>query len=366
MILLSHLESRPSLELTARVDYTFPLTRRLADALRPALALPGYSRPDPETIALAVARHRVAPLLHYARSLTDDTLDPVQVGRLEELKRINLRRSMRQKAAASQLSARLRTLGIAAVVVKGSKLGEILYGEEGRRHSKDVDILVEASAMVEVLNMVAAYGYRTKQRDAVNPEHAMRILRYHHEVSVIDPRLSVEIELHSRLLSRPPSGWSDACFFSAPLDLQSPEYVLYLLLHGARSNWMRLNWLCDLVRIAQLTPRDVRATVIDMADAYDCSSALLASFHLAHAIWPEDFAEAWIDGLAPKSERTRAERHLRVFLRELLRESPRSPFERLARRVEMVRDIPLCGTSYPPRLRAVWDQNALWWLRKNH
>lgn len=254
--------------------------------------------------------------------------------------------------------------GIRLAEIKGSELGQLLYGEAALRHAKDVDLLVEPGRIDEVLGLVAGEGYLTRSGKPIARWRARSILRFHRETAIRDPLTSVEIELHSRLLAAPPQGWDDAVFFDKPLDLGSADYVLYLIMHGAGSRWNRLKWLCDLAMIARKVTPEVRELVVAKARQCECLPALGASFHALTEVWPDPSFAEWSGRIGLSPDHLRTARFLFEFSRALNREGGLATGTLMARRLELERDAPLFGTRPPSRFKAMVARGSLWFLRR--
>ncbi|RIV85651.1 nucleotidyltransferase family protein [Aurantiacibacter zhengii] len=335
----------------------------LADAIRPALGLGAAEAPPPGDLQFVVERHRVTFLLHHALQVSGSSNEQL-LSDLTGIVQGKARQVLRQRAAAACVQALLDDRGIASVEIKGWQLGHILYGEETLRQSRDVDVLLRPDQVAEAIKATAEAGYTNIRGGPLKAGIAQAILRFHREVEVRDPRSGVIVELHSRSLENPPAGWSDATMLEAPLDLSNPHYVLYLILHGAGSNWKRLKWLADLAMIVQRVERDVMDQVLDLARRFQCLPAIAASLRACGAIWGEAFVDEWLAQAEPHMDEKRVQAHLQAFAAALNRESPLSAMELFARRLELMRDPPLFGDKPPSRIGAIGNRTAMWFLRR--
>lgn len=338
--------------------------QQLADALRPALGMPArLPSVSAKTLQLALD-HRVAPLLHGAQLIARYAGEPDIAARLAHEAQANSRRILLQKASATTLGRLLDDAGIGYRQVKGYEVGRLLYDNEGARVAKDVDLLIAPADIGRALTVAQQAGYARPGGKPFSAAVGRAILRFHREVEIVDPKTGVALELHSRLLDRPPAGWDDRRFFSAPLDLTCPHYVHYLVMHGAAGQWRRLKWMADLAMIAQRTPADVRGDVIALARSYDCLPAIYASLHVCGALWEPDLVSAWLaeTGLTPAD--ARVSRHLGEYTCTLDRETRPGSRQLAGRRLELVRDEPVFGTAHPSRIGAIIKRTALWFLRR--
>lgn len=336
----------------------------LADAIRPALGLGAVETPAPTNLRFAAERHRVTFLLHHALRVSGDCNGGKFPSDLTVLVKSQARQVLLQKAAGAGLQALLANRGIASAEIKGWRLGHLLYGEGTLRQSRDVDVLLRPEQVAEAIQAVAQAGYTNMRGTPLKAGIAQAILCFHREVEVRDPRSGVIIELHARCLENPPAGWSDATMLEAPLDLSNPHYVLYLILHGAGSNWKRLKWLADLAMIVQRVEKDVMHQVLDLARGFHCLPAVAASLRACGTIWGEGLVEEWLAPAASHLDEKRVQLHLRTFGDALNRETPLSTLELAARRMELVRDPPLFGEKPAPRIGAIANRTAMWFLRR--
>jgi Uncharacterised nucleotidyltransferase len=341
-----------------------PQLQALASALRPALGLAGGGKVMRQMSVFAEKRHRVAPLLHHAMARGGSTSDGEAAETLARLARANAQRVLRQKAATLRLATLFAAEGIVHAEVKGYRLGELLYGGETLRHSKDVDVLLNPAQMDAGIACVAANGYTAAGGGPLDPQHLCAILRWHREVEIHDPRTGVAIELHARLLSTAPAAWDDSKVLHGPRDLTSSEYVLYLILHGAASHWHRLKWLADLAMIARRTDPAVRGEVIALAREYTCLPALVASFRTCGTLWGGEVVAEWLDCIGPIPHHRFVRLHEEAFVRALHREGSRPQRQSLLRRFAILRDPPLFGEHFPSRRQLLKTRIAFWYLQK--
>ena len=338
--------------------------QQLADALRPALGMAARQQElSASTLRLALD-HRVAPLLHHAQQLAGYECEPEIAARLAHEAQGNVHRILRQKAAAMTFGRLLDDAGIGFRLVKGYDVGRLLYGTESLRVAKDVDVLLAPDQIGRALTIARDAGYRRPGGKRLSAAVGRAILMFHREMEIVDPRTGIVLELHSRLLDRPPPGWDDRQFLSGPLDLTSPDHVLYLILHGAAGQWRRLKWMADLAMIARRTPADVRSRVITLARKYDCLPAVHASLLACGVLWEDELVRDWLaeTGLSETDERV--SRHLREYTRTLDRDTQPDSRQLAARRLELEREEPVFGTAHPSRPWAMGKRAALWFLRR--
>lgn len=341
-----------------------PSLQQLADLLRPALGMPAKEASltnDEFDLALS---HRVAPLLSHALQLADIEPEEAIAERLLRETEINARRVLQQKSSENAFGKLLDGAGIEYRIVKGYRLGELLYGRETRRVSKDIDLLIGPAKIDQAVRIAAKAGYTRANGKSVNEGIARTQLRFHREIEIRDPNTGAFLELHSRLLDFPDAEWTDETFFRVQLDLSSPEYVLYLVLHGVGSQWRRLKWLADLAMIAQHTRPNVRREVIGLARHLQCLPAIAASFHACQSLWREDVLADWIEEIGLAASDSRVLRHLTAFSHFLDQDDDRSLHDLISTRLRKLGDEPVFGDRQPSLMAATTNRLAIWFLER--
>ena len=83
--------------------------------------------------------------------------------------------------------------------LKGVALGLQLYGDSAARAGGDIDCLVEAPAVPDALEILAALGYEPEGYSINQIRGAWSALSvFEHEIALINPVRGVRIELHWR------------------------------------------------------------------------------------------------------------------------------------------------------------------------
>lgn len=77
------------------------------------------------------------------------------------------RHSASTQTVAEMLRVRLAASGIRASQLKGPALGQTLYGDLGRRHSRDIDLLVDPQRLAEAVDVALSLDYEPP-RDATD------------------------------------------------------------------------------------------------------------------------------------------------------------------------------------------------------
>ena len=215
----------------------------------------------PDFLALA-DRHKVAPLLGHLVGGDRSPRVPEQVR--EDLTRafqLSTFRALGQVSVLDRILAAFAAGGISAISLKGVSLAARYYPALGARYSGDLDVLVAQGQIApagEILRDLSCRQISTRTHRELRPGEDD--VGFEHHQMFISPE-GHAIELHYSLHP------NDALL---PSDLQEwarggsvtqicgrsvsvlPDHVLfaYLCAHGARHQWKRLQWLCDLAMLA--------------------------------------------------------------------------------------------------------------------
>ncbi len=164
---------------------------------------------------------------------------------------------------------------ILAVPFKGPLLAASVYGDVALRQFSDLDILMHQRDILRAKALPVDQGYRPvlgAEGEGRNIElnEALEVahLRFAHAYVFVRPEDAREVDLHWQFTRR---------YFAFPLDLQdlrerletvsfadsvvkqfSPEDMLLILcVHGAKSLWQRLLWICDVAELVTARGHDL-------------------------------------------------------------------------------------------------------------
>lgn len=125
-------------------------------------------RSDPRTLAAALERRRLLPLLgRRLISATGGDLPEELVAAVAAAHARDRAIALRLEAATSQVSRALAAAGIHALALKGTALAEEAHGDIGLRASDDVDLLVEAEKVHAGVHALRGLGFQAP-KDAVD------------------------------------------------------------------------------------------------------------------------------------------------------------------------------------------------------
>ncbi len=213
-------------------------------------------------------RHRVMPLLY--RSLNRVWPEAVPEAVLDQLRSDFSSNSLHNVLLTKELLNLLRLLEaqrITAVPFKGPVLAASVYGDIALRQFGDLDIMVHTRDVLRAKTLLMDRGYRAvlsaegegREIELSGAREAAH-LWFAHAYVFVRADGKGEVDLHWTFTRR---------YFSFPLDLQdlqerlepvtladsvvshfSPEDLLLILcVHGSKSLWQRLQWICDVAEL---------------------------------------------------------------------------------------------------------------------
>jgi len=201
-------------------------------------------------------RHGVLPLLYLA--VHDNRSEEIPHEVLQSLAD-NFHKTAMYNISMTRELLRILDLfkahGISSLPFKGPIIASCIWGDLSMRQFSDLDILVSLNDVTRAEELLRGEGYRSDHQ--LNERQQAVILESKYHTHFRNPQSGFNVEIHWRLSgSVMPSQvdldglWSRAItvsFFGRNVLTMSKEDLLLVLCeHGARHNWDRLAWICDL------------------------------------------------------------------------------------------------------------------------
>lgn len=255
---------------------------------------------DDAFIRFAKSRHGMGPLLLAAAA---GNLEPQARADLEDYRRTLVRHQAIEALQLERVRSRFRTAGISWLILKGTPLARLLYGETSLRPAVDIDILVPPQNMLEAVDALRDLGWTMAGRGGLLPRSvALRRLR---DIDLYAPgAIPIHLELHQRPLFGEPFEVTGADLFASaeqnplPAPALGPALAYYIFAHGALCGWCRLKWLTDFVQVlAKLDDAGIKALQA-RAEQRHTTASLAASMVLANEVFAPTAPTtlgAWVD-----------------------------------------------------------------------
>jgi hypothetical protein len=177
---------------------------------------------------------------------------------LAEYLRRERERAGKAVADLRQILAALGGAGVRAVPFKGPMLAEMLHGRGALRTCRDLDFLVPREELDRCLAVLAELGYRSQHNLRAVEWRAFH--RYAGEDIMFRTEADLPIEPHWAVTPRTlaididyAAIWQrtrPATFAGLPVLAFDPtDLFLLLCVHGAKEQWARLRWICDIAAL---------------------------------------------------------------------------------------------------------------------
>lgn len=204
--------------------------------------------------------HGVFPLV--AKTLKNVTAVPETVK--QTLKTVNLeiaRRNMQMSAELRNVIELLEAHDIQVLALKGPVLSQTIYGDITSRQYMDIDVLIPREQLYAAAEILLGHGYTSEH--SIEFLKNRTLLKVAKDFSLFSPESRVHIEFHWQLFLPRQVKKSNIELFSgnnptvdisgrAVMTLGDDENLIYLLLHGSKHMWERLEWIVDIDRIIRL------------------------------------------------------------------------------------------------------------------
>ena len=211
---------------------------------------------NPETLLARAAELDVFPLTFHRLRRSPHWLAGKVSPEWEERFRSNAARNLLLDTEQERLLNLLKSAGVPALPLKGTRLATQLYADLALRAQVDVDIYVSPERLPAALEALDADGYRRLTAAGLPPKRLAATGDEFTSECSLEKRagpMPVLVELHWRILPLPPKELEPACEKGA---LPAPVDFLYLCLQAAADRWGTLKALVDLAHWVRRQPPD--------------------------------------------------------------------------------------------------------------
>ena len=214
---------------------------------------------------LAIDLHRVGPRVWQPLKTAAPHLVPSPVAdRFETDARRAHIQALVSMAETARVVRGLNRIGIEPCLLKGWALEQDLFGEIGRRVTRDLDLMVTGRELPDAAAALQEMGYSCALTEAFRERQALdSFTRFAHHIVFFRPKCETMIELHVRpfrnqhLLPlstletepRETTAPGGAAHFRVPTWRWN---FVYLALHGYVHRWERAKWLVDIPPVLDL------------------------------------------------------------------------------------------------------------------
>jgi Uncharacterised nucleotidyltransferase len=244
--------------------------------------------------------HSVLPLLAGVASpvenrqlqhLKSHTIPSTVIEQLRSNFNENFQRNLRLTSELVKLSRLFEDRSIPMLSFKGPVLAQIAYGNLALRQFLDLDILVTEADVIPASQLLVSQGFEPQFTLTDRQQTVYAGLRNEHTFWHEEKQLCVDlhwavIPKHYSFTPDPQILWSKIDLINFGLQSVAtftPEHLLlFLCAHGAKHNWSRLYWICDIAELLR-THQDLDwETINSLAGKFGTQRMLYLGLYLAH------------------------------------------------------------------------------------
>jgi len=253
---------------------------------------------DWDAFARKAAEHFLAPLCLYHLARLDPTpfLTTARASLMRKVMPMAMQ-TLRMASVQRQFVERhVNPLVTQFSVIKGRALAARYYPEAGLRYARDLDVLVPAERIPELVLLAQNDGYRVyPERRELTLEEAHILTRQSRVVTLIGPE-GIQIEVHTQLDKagflldhRAILGRTELIDIDGVTTqvLSTTDHFVYICLHHSKHFWSRLNWLADLDALIR-SPDFDEAAVLTLARERGVERTITACIGLHRACEAEE------------------------------------------------------------------------------
>lgn len=271
----------PEKELIASLCET-PLSESGAEKARLLLA----RRLEWDAFFAGAAQWELEPLIMTNLRAFGSANIPAEVlKRAAEIETDSRARTLSQVLLTVDLVQKLEEKGVRAIVLKGPAIGVSAYVDPSLRPFSDIDLLVERADLLHARDILLSMDF-VRQYEASSEAWLIRDM---HALEFIGRPMRAELhwallERHLRLHVDPEEILSDArtvVCTGREIRVLAPHHLfLFLLAHGAKHEWERVRWICDLAQLADRLEKTEAAAIVKIAERMRARRLLALGLHL--------------------------------------------------------------------------------------
>ena len=311
---------------------------------------------DWEEVTALVPSHQVLPAFYRGLQQAVPDCIPAAVRSDFEFRIRNIaKKNMLLFAELLRLLAAFEAEGVLLIPYKGIVQGWLAYHDLAMRACLDLDFALRQRDIPRAIELLKAQGFES----GLPPQHLQLAERGQFPGQYAFQRgdKELQVEFHTEKTLR---------YFPVPLDFDILERrlqtlkiggramrtfsredtIVFLCVHGAKHFWARLNWICDVGRLAGADPAPDWAKLEATAAEMQCARNVLLGLLLAH----EMLGARIPDAVLSRARRDRNVARLARQVREQIARKEQSPHGVLQRALFRVR----CSDRLGDGMRHVW------------
>lgn len=244
---------------------------------------------DRKTLFGLLNRHKLLPL---AVNLLDSLEEKEREFWIDVLKKYSVQ-SLELSRILLEILTELNSRGIEAIPIKGPVLAQRLYGDVSKRHSGDLDMVINKNDLLPAIETMKNLGFRlVSPKSNLSRNQRSYFLKYKKEYCVFSKEIGLYVELHVGIYDHGLLKPSLGEIFLQDLikgeiggiiiqEMNMNNSFLYLAYHGGHHLYYRLFWLRDISEALYSWNLDHRL-IFSNAKLMGIERLLLMSLNLAN------------------------------------------------------------------------------------
>ncbi len=212
---------------------------------------------------MAVRHGLVALLYRHILQVRPQACPPVWRERLAAEARALAVNNLQQTQELLRVVERLEAEGVPVIPFKGPSLAGLIYGDPSARVYIDIDLLVCREDFAKARTVIESLGYAAYR--PIRPGEEDAFLKTQLGFEFVHQSGAFVIELHWAFFYTiydlpfdPQAVWDrpqQTLFAGRPMRTMAPEdLLLYLVIHGNKHRWLKLNWVADVAELIRSYP----------------------------------------------------------------------------------------------------------------
>jgi len=260
---------------------------------------------DWDYLLQAAFQHKVAPLVYRSLENVAPTgiPGPIRAG-LKEQMQAGIQGNLFLTRELLSLITLFNQHDIQVLPYKGPLLTASIYGDLMLRPFTDLDILVHKQDVLQAMFLLASGGYEVIRPPSVaqinkslQSSHVNQLINkssWAYQLVMWHPNRECIVELHWHIMPKyifsidPEHLWANlqpVTLGGVTLKSFPPEHLLWFLcVHGAKHQWERLNWLCDIAELIRAYPNLNWEQIVAQAENFGIERRLYLGLYLANCL----------------------------------------------------------------------------------
>tara|TARA_R110002167_G_scaffold180956_3_gene381163 strand:- start:277 stop:1479 length:1203 start_codon:yes stop_codon:yes gene_type:complete len=219
---------------------------------------------------------------HLPFSLPEELRNELKIKYLK-----NIRKSQNQLNTCSQLLRSFKDNNVEAKVLKGLPLSFKLYGDITKRHSSDLDLVINRKDLIAAHKVLNDLGFQSKEYEQLTNKQKKLYFISHKDIIYFN-NTGLMLELHIKLSAFKIELTDHYIYslFNEKLYTNDKHLeLLYLCWHGIHTLFHRLKWVVDIALYLEILDDQDLCHLINKAEENNAMRVLTSSWVLCNILF---------------------------------------------------------------------------------